>query len=58
LEKVGIVKTSFKKRGFIVLDPKPSDLFMIRLKLRKKEGRIEPVSVETASDELWIGVKG
>jgi len=52
LEKVGIVKTSFKKRGFIVLDPKPSDLFMIRLKLRKKEGRIEPVSVETASDEL------
>jgi len=44
--RVGEAKASNKKQEFILFDPKPSDLFMIRFYW------IEPVFVEENWDEL------
>ncbi len=56
---VGVAKASFNERTkLLVFHPKPSDLTVSRLNLRKKKWRIEPVSVEKDWDDLRFGVKG
>ena len=56
---VGAAKASLNRAiKFVGLDPKPSDLAMVRLRWGNTYWRTEPVSVEKASDELWLGVKG
>ncbi len=56
---VGVAKASFNERiRLLVFHPKPSDLTVSRLNLRKKKWRIEPVSVEKDWDDLRFGVKG
>jgi len=46
-----IVKTSLNRALFIIMNPKPSDLFMGRLKTNKS-WRAEPVSVAIDLDDL------
>lgn len=55
---VGVAKASYKQRKLLLFDPKPSDLTVNRLNLRKTEWKIEPVSVEKDWEDLRFGVKG
>ena len=41
----------------MVVDPKPGDLPMSRVKFSNTEWRPKPTHVEKCGDEVWVGVK-
>jgi len=47
-----VAKANYNKRKYYLLNPKPSDLIMNRLKRRENVWRIELVSVATEWDDL------
>jgi len=54
----GIAKANYNSLKYLILNPKPSDLIVNRLKSGETFWRIELFSVATEWDDLRLGVKG